>query len=78
MFHQRPPAVSLSVKQPSFKADFKLFVFSQSFKLFYMEAEDNGLFKPGQKPLNTIWCMEMCVTEIEQREKQKDRVDHHH
>lgn len=76
--HQRLTAVSLNVKQPSFKADFKQFIFSQPFKLFYLEAEHNGLFKPGQKPLKIIWCMEMCVTEIDQGEKQKDRMDHHH
>lgn len=75
MFHQRLTAVSLNVKQPSSKADFKQFIFSQSFKLFYSEAEDDGLFKPGQKPLKIIWCMEMCVTEIE---KEKERMDHHH
>lgn len=65
--------MSLNVKQPSFKADFKQFIFSQPFKLFYSEAEDDGLFKPGQKPLKIIWCMEICVTEIEKREIETER-----
>lgn len=69
IFHQSLTAVSLNVNQPSFKADFKQFIFSQSFKLFYSEAEDDGLFKPGQKPLKIIWCMEIgCYRNREQRE----------
>ena len=51
-----------------FEADFKQFIFSQSYKLFYSEA----LFKQGWKPLKIIWCMQMCVTEIENREKGRE------